>query len=94
MLKTYVHPHSLIDLGMPWVQTLLLLVIEIRMIRSMSKVLIRTRGFAYTSSADQCRPTKFMYASTNSLMLTSGSKIKKLAIGSMRFGNPVTRTLS
>jgi hypothetical protein len=85
------HPCSLIDLGMPWVQTLLLFVIEIQMIRSMSKVLIRTWGLAYTSSADQGRLTKFMYASTNSLMLTSGSKVRRLA---MRFGNPVTRTLS
>ena len=47
------HLRSLIDLGMPWVQTLLLLVIEIRMIRRMSKVLIRTWGLAYRSSVDQ-----------------------------------------
>lgn len=85
---------------MPWVRTLFLLVIEIRMIRKrMSKVLIRTWGLAYTSNVDhwQCRPTgtKFMKASSNFLMLTSRSENRRLAIqvGALRFGSPVTRTL-
>ena len=29
-----------------------------------------------------------MYASTISLMLTSGSKVRRLAIGALRFGGP------
>jgi hypothetical protein len=59
----------------------------------MSKVLIRTWGLAHTSNVDQCRPTKFMYASSNSLMLTSGtSKVRRLAIaiGGLRFWSPRT----
>ena len=65
------------------------------MIRRMSKVPIRTWGLAYTSSVNQSRPTKFMYASSNSLMLTSesGGKDGRLAIVALRFGSPVTRTL-
>jgi hypothetical protein len=65
------------------------------MIRKMSKVLIRTWGLAYTSNVDQCMPTKFMFASSNSLMLTSesGSEVRRLAIGALRFRSPVTRTL-
>jgi hypothetical protein len=52
-------------------------------------------GLAYTSNVDQCRPTMFMSARSNSLMLTSGSKVRRLAIGAMRFfGSLVTRTLS
>jgi hypothetical protein len=82
---------------MPWVQTLYPLVIEIRIIRRMSKVLIRVRTWelAYTSNVDQCRPTKFMFANSNSLMLTSesGKKVGRLAIGALRFRSPVTRTL-
>ena len=62
------------------------------MIRKMSKVLIRTWGLAYTISVDQCRPTKFMYASSNFLMLTSGSKVERLSIGALGFGSPVTGT--
>ena len=96
---SYVHPatpRSSIDLGMLWVQTLLLLVMKVRMVRRMSKVLIRTWGLAYTSSVERCRPTEFMSASSNSLMLTSepGSKVRRLAIGALRFGSSVTRTLS
>jgi hypothetical protein len=80
---------------MPWDQILLLLVLvkEIRMIRRISKALIRTRGLDYTSSVDQySRPTEFMYASSNSLMLTSGSKFRRLRIGALKFRSPVTRT--
>ena len=62
------------------------------MIRRMSKVFIRTWGLVHTSNVDQCRPTKFMKASSNFLMLTSGSKVGMLAIqvGALRFGSTVT----
>ena len=59
------------------------------MIRRMSKVFIRTWGLVHTSNVDQCRPTKFMKASSNFLMLTSGSKVGLLAIQvrALRFGS-------
>ena len=52
---------------------------------------IRTRGLAYTSRVDQCRPTEFMYASSKFLMLTS-DKIRILS--PLRFGRPVTTIVS
>ena len=58
--------------------------------KQMSKVLIRTQGLVYTSRVDQGRPTKFVYASSKSLMLTSD---KVQTVGAWRFGSPVTSIL-
>ena len=53
-------------------------------------------GLVHTSNVDQFWPTKLMKASSNFLMLTSGSKVGMLAtqVGALRFGSPFTRTLS